>query len=319
MTENTINLPPGKIKSWIIAARPYAYPASVMPVLYGSILSILINPGLNFNFWLFFLTLIGCMLVHTGANMVNDIFDFQKGMDKEDKEKGIPPGGSLALSKGFLTPKEMKIGSFIVLLIASVIAVILCFSVGKWIVYLSIYGLFSAVFYTATPLSLKYKALGDIQVFMNFGVGMTLGSYIVQTGQFSWLPVILSIPFGLLIIAILHSNNIRDIKFDGTFGVKTLPILVGEKYSKYLYYFFVLGAYASIVFFVIFGLLPWFALLNFISFPTAWKLIKMLNHVPEGTLPAFEFGTKHNIMTAQLNTQFGVLLMIGMLIAKFLV
>lgn len=317
MSDNT-NSAPGKFKSWIIAARPYAFPASVMPVLYGSLISILINPGLKFNFPLFLLTLLGCMLVHTGANMVNDVFDFKKGMDKENKELGIPPGGSYALSKGFLTPKEMKIGSTVVLILASVIAAILIFTLGKWILYLSIFGLFSAIFYTATPFSLKYKALGDVQVFLNFGVGMTLGAYIVQTQTFSWLPVILSIPFGLLIIAILHSNNIRDVKFDGMFGVKTLPILVGEKYSKYLYYFFILGAYASIVFFVIFGLLPWFALLNFISFPTAWKLIKMLNHVPTEAMPAFEFGTKHNIMTAQLNTQFGVMLMIGLLIAKLL-
>jgi 1,4-dihydroxy-2-naphthoate octaprenyltransferase len=316
MTDNT-NSSPGKFKSWIIAARPYAFPASVMPVLYGSIIALLMNPGLKFNFPLFFITLVGCMLVHTGANMVNDIFDFKKGMDKENKEQGIPPGGSYALSKGYLTEKEMKIGSTVVLVLASIIAVALIFLIGKWILILSIFGLFSAVFYTATPFSMKYRALGDIQVFLNFGVGMTLGAYIVQTQTFSWLPVILSIPFGLLIIAILHSNNIRDVKFDGTFGVKTLPILVGEKYSKYLYYFFVLGAYASIVFFVIFGLLPWFALLNFISFPTAWKLIKMLNHVPTEAMPAFEYGTKHNIMTAQLNTQFGVMLMLGLLIAKF--
>jgi 1,4-dihydroxy-2-naphthoate octaprenyltransferase len=218
-----------------------------------------------------------------------------------------------------MSPSEMKVGAFISLFIASIIAVYLYTQIGTPILYLSIFGLFSAIFYTATPLSLKYKALGDVQVFLNFGVGMTLGSYIVQTKVFDWVPAILSIPFGLLIIAILHSNNIRDVKFDGTFGVKTLPILVGEKYAKYFYYFFVLGAYASIIFFVAFGLLPWFALLNFISFPTAWKLIKMLNHVPSETMPAFEFGTKHNIMTAQLNTQFGVTLMLGLLIARYII
>jgi 1,4-dihydroxy-2-naphthoate octaprenyltransferase len=319
MTENITNSKPAGLKVWWMAVRPYAFPASVIPVLYGSLLSVILNPGLKFNIILFFVTLIGCVLVHIGANLVNDIFDFKKGIDKADEEIGIPHGGSLVLSKGLMTISEMKVGATVSLGLASLIAVYLYFQVGTPILYLSIFGLFSAIFYTATPLSMKYKALGDIQVFLNFGVGMTLGAYIVQTMVFNWIPVILSIPFGFLIIAILHSNNIRDVKFDGTFGVKTLPILVGEKYSKYLYYFFVLGAYASIIFFVVFGLLPWFALLNFISFPTAWKLIKMLDHVPTEAMPAFEFGTKHNIMTAQLNTQFGVTLMLGLLIAKFLI
>jgi 1,4-dihydroxy-2-naphthoate octaprenyltransferase len=318
MTDN-LQKAPGKVKIWWMAVRPFAFPASVIPVLYGSLLSVVLNPGLKFNFVLFFITLIGCVLVHIGANLVNDIFDFKKGIDKADEEIGIPHGGSLVLSKGLMSPSEMKVGAFISLFIASIIAVYLYTQIGTPILYLSIFGLFSAIFYTATPLSLKYKALGDVQVFLNFGVGMTLGSYIVQTKVFDWVPAILSIPFGLLIIAILHSNNIRDVKFDGTFGVKTLPILVGEKYAKYFYYFFVLGAYASIIFFVAFGLLPWFALLNFISFPTAWKLIKMLNHVPSETMPAFEFGTKHNIMTAQLNTQFGVTLMLGLLIARYII
>lgn len=319
MTENITNSKPAGLKVWWMATRPYAFPASVIPVLYGSLLSVILNPGLKFNIILFFVTLIGCVLVHIGANLVNDIFDFKKGIDKADEEIGIPHGGSLVLSKGLMTISEMKVGATVSLGLASLIAVYLYFQVGTPILYLSIFGLFSAIFYTATPLSMKYKALGDIQVFLNFGVGMTLGAYIVQTMVFNWIPVILSIPFGFLIIAILHSNNIRDVKFDGTFGVKTLPILVGEKYSKYLYYFFVLGAYASIIFFVVFGLLPWFALLNFISFPTAWKLIKMLDHVPTEAMPAFEFGTKHNIMTAQLNTQFGVTLMLGLLIAKYLI
>jgi 1,4-dihydroxy-2-naphthoate octaprenyltransferase len=319
MIENITNSKPAGLKVWWMAIRPYAFPASVIPVLYGSLLSVILNPGLKFNIILFLVTLIGCVLVHIGANLVNDIFDFKKGIDKADEEIGIPHGGSLVLSKGLMTISEMKVGATVSLGLASLIAVYLYFQVGTPILYLSIFGLFSAIFYTATPLSMKYKALGDIQVFLNFGVGMTLGAYIVQTMVFNWIPVILSIPFGFLIIAILHSNNIRDVKFDGTFGVKTLPILVGEKYSKYLYYFFVLGAYASIIFFVVFGLLPWFALLNFISFPTAWKLIKMLDHVPTEAMPAFEFGTKHNIMTAQLNTQFGVTLMLGLLIAKFLI
>jgi 1,4-dihydroxy-2-naphthoate octaprenyltransferase len=314
MTENTTS-PPKGIKLWIMAIRPYAFPASIIPVLYGSVLAVILNPYLKFDFLLFFLTLIGAMLVHVGTNLINDIYDFKSGIDKEDKEIGIPHGGSMVLSKGFMNVKEMKIGAVIALVLASLIGIYLYLESGIYILYLCIFGLLSAIFYTATPLALKYKALGDIQVFLSFGAGVTLGAYIVQTGEFSWLPVIFSIPIGFLIDAILHSNNIRDINFDGTFDVKTLPMLIGENLSKYFYYFLVLGAYASIIVFVILDMLPWFALLNLITLPTALKLIKMLKNIPDAPQARFDYGSKHIMMTAQLNMQFGLTLTLGLLIA----
>jgi 1,4-dihydroxy-2-naphthoate octaprenyltransferase len=314
--ENQLPSPKG-FKLWWMSFRPYAFPASIMPVLYGSLIAVLFNPGLKFNFYLFALTLFGSVFVHIVANLVNDIYDYKKGVDKEDSITGIPHGGSFVLSKGFMSVRQMQLETVIFLFLSVFVAVVLYFYVGIWIVYLSLFGLFTSVFYTAAPLSLKYKALGDIMVFLSFGIGMTLGAYIVQTKQFSWSPVFLAIPFGLLIVAILHSNNIRDLIFDRTFGIKTIPILIGEKFSKYFYYFLIFGAYGSIIIFIAVKLLPWFAILNFISFPSAYKLAKMLNNIPEEAMAKFEFGTKHNIMTAQLNTQFGVTLMLGIIISFF--
>ncbi len=309
---------PKGFKLFMMAIRSYAFPASVIPVIYGSILSVVLVPGATFNFFLFALTLVGAMAVHVGSNIINDIYDFKKGIDKEDPEIGIPHGGSLVLSKGFVSMKGMKIIAFSSLILASIIGVFLFFQCGIWILYLMAFGLFAAIYYTANPFALKYKALGDLMVFLSFGVGMTLGSYYVQVKDFSWIPVLLSTPIGLLIIAILHSNNIRDMKFDGTFGVKTIPILIGEKLSIYLYYALIFGAYMAIILFVVFRLLPWPALLNLITLPSALKLVKMLKNFPEETIPRWEMGTKHNIMTAQFNMQFGIMLNIGLLIALYL-
>jgi len=309
---------PKGFKLFMMAIRAFAFPASVIPVLYGSILSVILVPGVRFDFFLFALTLVGAMAVHVGSNIINDIYDFKKGIDKEDPEIGIPHGGSLVLSKGFVSMKGMKIIAFSSLILASLIGVFLYVQCGIWILYLMAFGLFAAIYYTANPFALKYRALGDLMVFLSFGVGMTLGSYFVQVKEFSWIPVILSTPIGLLIIAILHSNNIRDMKFDGTFGVKTIPILIGEKRSIYLYYALIFGAYAAIISFVVFRLLPWPALLNLLTLPSALKLIKMLKDIPEETLPRWEMGTKHNIMTAQFNMQFGIMLNIGLLIALYL-
>lgn len=209
----------------------------------------------------------------------------------------------------------MKTWAVISLAVAFLIGLYLYTQAGSWILYLSLFGLLSAIFYTAKPLALKYKALGDIQVIISFGLGMTLGAYIVQTGTFSYMPLLFAIPLGLLIDAILHSNNIRDIKFDGKFGVKTLPILIGEKLSIKLFYVMVLGAYLTLIIFVALKLLPWFALLSLITLPMALKLVKMTDGFPADGLARFEYGTKHIMLTAQLNMMFGLTLVLGLLIS----
>jgi len=303
------------LKLWWTAIRPYSFPASIMPVIYGSLLAVLLSDGLKFNYVDFIICIFGSVLVHIGSNLINDIYDYQKGIDKEDKEVGIPHGGSLVLSKKLMNPSTMMKGAIFSLFLAGLSGIYLMFNAGIWVLYLMILGFIMAVFYTAKPLQLKYFAFGDIMVFLSFGSGMTLGAYIVQTHQFSFIPIILSIPFGLLIIAILHSNNIRDVKFDGRFGVKTVAIILGEKLSRYYYYVLIIGSYVSIVAFVVFGLLPVFALLNLITLPAGIKLIRMLNNLPEGGQERWEYGTRHNVMTAQFNTQFGVTLMVGLILA----
>lgn len=314
MSENT-SLPPKGMNLWLMAARAYSFPASIIPVLFGSMLAVVLNPGLQFNFVNFLLTLIGCVFVQIGTNIINDIFDYDKGIDKEDKELGIPHGGSMVLSLGYVSMKQMKTWAVISLTVAFLIGLYLYTQAGSWILYLSLFGLLSAIFYTAKPIALKYKALGDIQVIISFGLGMTLGAYIVQTGTFSYMPLLFAIPLGLLIDAILHSNNIRDIKFDGKFGVKTLPILIGEKLSIKLFYVMVLGAYLTLIIFVALKLLPWFALLSLITLPMALKLVKMTDSFPADGLARFEYGTKHIMMTAQLNMMFGLSLVLGLLIS----
>ena len=316
MADST-NTPPTGINLWLMAARAYSFPASIIPVLFGTVLAVILNPGIDFNFFNFILCIIGAVLVHVGTNIINDIYDYEKGIDKEDKELGIPHGGSMVISMGLVSLKEMKKAAVISLLVAFAIGVYLFTQAGMWILYLSLFGLLSAIFYTAKPIALKYKALGDIQVILSFGVGMTLGAYIVQTGEFSWMPVIFSIPLGMLIDAILHSNNIRDINFDGKFGVKTLPILIGEKLSIKFYYFLILGSYLSVIVFAAMGLLPWFALLSLITLPLALKLVKMSESFPAEGIARFEYGTKHIMMTAQLNMVFGLSLIVGLLISYF--
>lgn len=310
--ENTMS-PPAGVKLWLLAFRAYAFPASIIPSIFGSVLAVYLVPGLKFKWLAFSLTVIGSVCAQILSNVVNDIYDYKKGIDKEDKELGIPHGGSMVISMGLVSIEQMRNAAIAVTIIGILIGIYLYSVAGEMVLYLALFAILSALLYTATPAALKYKALGDIQVFVSFGMIITLGAFIIQTQTFSWLPVILSIPLGLLIDAILHSNNIRDINFDGKFGVKTLPILIGEPASRKFYYFLLLGAYAAVGIFCALQLLPYTALLCFVTLPIALKLCKMADHFPKGVQERFDYGSKHIMMTAQLNMQFGLTMIIGIL------
>jgi len=316
MSAETI-APPKGAKLWLMASRAYSFPASIIPVLFGSVLALYFDPSIKFNYFTFALTLIGSILAHVGSNLINDIYDFKKGIDKADAKNGIPHGGSMVLSMNFMTVEQMKMGATVSLIAGALIGFYLYLVAGPWILYLLIFGVLSSILYTASPAALKYKALGDIQVFLSFGAVITLGSYVVQTHEFSWMPVILSLPLGFLIDAILHTNNIRDINFDGKFGVKTLPILIGETASIKFYYFLMFGAYLAVAIFVLLGMLPYTALLCMVTLPIAIKLCKMANHFPKQVQERYDYGVKHIMMTAQLNMQFGLTMIIGILIYYF--
>ncbi len=316
MSAETMAAPKGA-KLWLMASRAYSFPASIIPVFFGSTLALIFDPSVKFNWVVFALTLIGSVLAQVGANLINDIYDYKIGIDKEDKKNGIPHGGSMVLSMNFMTLDQMKMGATVALAIGALIGFYLYLLTGPWIIYLTIFGVLSSIIYSATPAAFKYKALGDIQVFVSFGCVITLGAYIVQTHEFSWMPVILSLPLGFLIDAILHSNNIRDINFDGKFKVKTLPILIGENASVKFYYGLIFGAYAMVAIFAVLKLLPYTALLCLVTLPIGIKLCKMANHFPKENQARYEYGAKHIMMTAQLNMQFGLTMIIGILVYYF--
>ncbi|MBS1493171.1 MAG: 1,4-dihydroxy-2-naphthoate octaprenyltransferase [Bacteroidetes bacterium] len=309
--------PPKGAKLWLMASRAYSFPASIIPVLFGSTLALIFDPAIKFNWVVFALALVGSVLAQVGANLINDIYDYKIGIDKEDKKNGIPHGGSMVLSMNFMTVDQMKMGATVALAVGALIGFYLYLLAGPWIIYLTVFGVLSSVIYTATPAAFKYKALGDIQVFVSFGCVITLGAYMVQTHEFSWMPVLLSLPLGFLIDAILHTNNIRDISFDGKFKVKTLPLLIGESASIKFYYFLIFGAYALVAVFVALKLLPYTALLCLITLPIGIKLCKMANHFPKDPHERYEYGVKHIMMTAKLNMQFGLAMIVGILVYYF--
>jgi 1,4-dihydroxy-2-naphthoate octaprenyltransferase len=175
------------------------------------------------------------------------------------------------------------------------------------------------IFYTQDRfVSLKYNALGDFAVFMNFGVLGTLGAWVIQTGTFSWIPVVWSVPIGLLVIAILHANNWRDIEGDSKGKIKTVAMLLGDKGSLVYYKALLITPFAVIFFFMA---APYFIdigemamplsfIIVFLSFPGALGLIKKTEarFVPERVMEFLALDGS----TAQFNTLFGLLCLVSL-------
>ncbi|NQU27005.1 MAG: prenyltransferase, partial [Candidatus Marinimicrobia bacterium] len=195
---------PSTLKKWLVAFRPFALPASTMPVIFGTVLAVTIGQA-SLNWQLFLLALIGMALLHTGSNLLNDVYDFKKGIDKQVN----PVSGGVV--RGWITAAQAKSMAALLLVIGALIGLFIVSQVGMDIFWIGLLGVIIGIFYTWGPAPLKFNALGDLAVFLNFGILGALGAWTVQTGTMSWTPAIWAVPMSLLVIAILHANNWRDI------------------------------------------------------------------------------------------------------------
>ncbi|MCX5808298.1 MAG: 1,4-dihydroxy-2-naphthoate octaprenyltransferase [Proteobacteria bacterium] len=304
-----------KVLLWWRAARPFSFTVSVLPPILGGVIAKTENSGMKLD-WLFFaLALIGCVIAHAGANLIADYFDFKKRVDREGTL-----GSSGVLVSNLMEPGKVFIGAIIAYIIASGIGIYIAASIpnGGVLIWIILIGAVLGLFYTAEPFSFKYHALGDLAVFISFGPAMTLGAYFVQAHHFSWAPVLYAIPVAFLVDAILHSNNLRDIKNDSVVNIKTVAIVIGERNSKFMYYGLVLSAYVSVVVLIIANGLPAISLITLLSLPLALKLIRLVNlknRVPEQQQQFVMI----DAATAQLHSVFGILFLISLLVQHFVI
>lgn len=298
---------------WWHAVRPFAFTVSVIPPILGGIIAVIDSPGLKPDIFRFILAGIGCMSAHAGANLLSDFFDYKAQVDRE----GTFGSSGLLVAKTMMPGQILK-GGWVAMSVAALIGAYLVYVTpgGTFLIWLIAIGGGFGIFYTAKPLEFKYKALGDIAVFVSFGPAMVLGAYYVQTHRFSWLPVLYAVPIGLLVDAILHSNNLRDIANDKVANIKTMPILIGESRAKAMYYGLVFGAYAAALALVAFAGLTPFSLIVFLSFPLAVRVTKMVRH--KSDLPITDFAMI-DAATAQLHLTFGLLTVIALVIHYFVI
>ena len=224
MSAGATDARPGLLKTWWIASRPFSLPASAMAVAFGTAGAAAMT-GAPLRWFFFLLALAGMMVLHAAANVLNDVYDYRKGIDKEV----LPVSG--AVVRRYLSESEALRGAAVLFFVGAAVGIFLCWQTSWLILPIGAVGAFLGVFYSATRLALKYRALGDFCVFFSFGVLGSLGAWIVQTGEFSWIPVLWAVPQSLLVIGILHANNWRDIAGDTAGGFPTIASLLGDRGS----------------------------------------------------------------------------------------
>jgi 1,4-dihydroxy-2-naphthoate polyprenyltransferase len=298
MTEQHKNI--SKFQSWILASRPRTLPAALVPVMVGSALAI--YQGIFFPAYSI-MALLCSILIQIGTNFTNDLYDHLKGSDTKQRK-----GPLRVLASGLISVNEMKWGIFLVFFTAFLLGLYLVYSVGLMILWIGIFSIVAGLAYTAGPFPLAYNGLGDLFVFVFFGIVGTVGTYYLHTQQLTMVAFLISLPVGSLITNILIVNNYRDIEEDKTAGKNTLAVLLGSEFSRYEYLFFII-----VSFFVPFLLhfkydFNFGVFLPYLTLPIAITLIKMI-YALKGTQL-----NKTLELSAKFSALYGLLLSIGIIL-----
>ena len=289
-----------KWQIWLLASRPRTLPAAIAPVLVGTSLALVDG---RFSPVPALAAVAGALLLQILSNFANDYFDFTKGVDTRERL-----GPTRVMVAGLLSARELRIGIVAVICLTVVDGIYLLL-VGGWpILAVGVASILAALLYTGGPFPFGYHGLGDLFVFIFFGLAAVCGTYYVQAGTLSMAVLVTAAPVGFLITAILVVNNLRDIETDARAGKRTLAVLIGAQNTQRQYLALLVLAYSvPPLLWLGYGLGP-AVLLTFISLPLAarraYSVFSAKGREFNSVLAA----------TAQLALQFSLLLSLGILL-----
>ena len=287
-----------KLNLWLLASRPKTLPASFVPVMVGSALAI--SQG---KFFLLYsiAALICSVLIQIGTNFTNDLYDYLKGADNEKRK-----GPMRVLVSGLISVKEMKIGISLVFGLAFLLGLYLVYSSGILILFVGIISIIAGIAYTAGPFPLAYNGLGDLFVFIFFGVVGTMGTFYLHTQEISLLAFIISVPVGAVTTNILVVNNYRDINEDKEAGKITMAVIIGKYFTRVEFILLLILCYTvSIILHFNFDYSYW-VFLPYLTIPIAIVLTRMLMFYKDEEL------NKTLELSAKFSGIYGLLLSIGL-------
>lgn len=290
-------------KDWVVATRPWSFPASVMPVMVAFVW--LWSNGVPVKWWLGALAVLNIILVHAAGNVWSDIADYKSGVDADDTF------GVRQLVDGHFTPSQFMRLSLTLNVLAVALGLLMVWLTGWPLLAVGVAGILLSFFYPR----LKYMALGDVVIILCYALLPMLGTSFIAAGKFVYDVLWLAVPVGLITVAILHVNNVRDVATDRRAGIHTLPMLTGRKLSRWLYVFEVLFPYAWLVLLFFLHVVSWPALAVFLSLPVAWgNASDVMDRDDEAGAKLARLDER----TAQLQLLFSALLIVGMVVTHFI-
>ncbi len=291
------------LKTAFLSTRPWSFTMTFSSVTMGTLVAALAG---RFDPFIYLLTLGGMVAFHAATNVLNDFFDVRHGVDRV----GAPTTKYRLHPAAFgQTPLTTILGFSLGLYALTILAgVYLAYVSSLSILIILGAGIAGSVLYTADPVVLKARALGEFTVFAMWGLLIPLGAYMTQTGAYSFSPVAAAVPIGIFVALVLLANNVRDIAYDGSVGNRTVAVVLGAPRAEKVYATLLAAAYAMVVLGVIAQLLPLWSLAVFLTAPEALKLAGMFKgSIPDNADPR----------TAALALKFSILYMASLAVSYY--
>jgi 1,4-dihydroxy-2-naphthoate octaprenyltransferase len=288
------------LRIWVMAARVRTLPAAVAPVLVGT--SLAIHDG-AIDGIAFACALLGALFIQVGTNLSNDYSDARRGADTEDRL-----GPVRVTAGGLVPPRQVLVATYVSFGLAVLFGIYLIVVAGPVLLLIGAASILAGVLYTGGPRPYGYEGLGELFVFLFFGIVAVTGSYYVQVQELPWQAFALAVPVGLIASAILVVNNVRDLETDRRAGKRTLAVRLGRRRTRALYAGMLAAAYLTLVG-VALGLSAW-VFLPVITVPLAVRLVRTVRTRTDG--PSLNGALAG---TGALQLAFCVLLSAGVLLS----
>ena len=291
------------MRIWLMAARPRTLPAAIAPVLVGTAAAVEWFGSLP-RVGAFIAALLGSIFIQIGTNLANDYSDAKRGADTVDRL-----GPVRVTSAGLVTPQRVLVATWVAFAVAVACGIYLTAVAGIVILLIGVVSIAAGVLYTGGPRPYGYAGLGEVFVFLFFGLVAVNGSYYVQVEQLDALPLGLSISVGFLATAILVVNNVRDIETDRRAGKMTMAVRVGRHNAIVLYRLLVLGAFLVLPITLVGADVSLLPLIGLLALPLAIKPLRTMSNRTDGpSLNAALAGTGALLGVFSLLVSAGLLL-----------
>jgi 1,4-dihydroxy-2-naphthoate polyprenyltransferase len=294
---------PSGLRIWLMAARPRTLPAAASPVFVGTALAGFYGV---FHPLRFVAALVGALFIQIGTNLSNDYSDARRGADTDDRL-----GPVRVTAGGLVPPRQVLVAIYVTFAIAVLAGVYLTVVAGWQLLLVGAASILAGVAYTGGPRPYGYEGLGEVFVFLFFGIVAVAGSFFVQVEHLNWEAFALAVPVGLLASGILVVNNVRDIDTDRRAGKQTLAVRLGRVRTRSLFAVIVYAAYPLSLVTWVFGPTKAWLLLPWLTLPLAARVVRTVRNRTDG-------GSLNDALarTGMLQLAFCVLLSVALLLSR---